>query len=99
MDFKAYIEQKRKESHIDILKDICMTINNCADCHNEETHTTECCPCNCLNLQKVSEKCFYIEPYDSKTNRKLFEIASQYGYKTGFVMDDKSRVTHIKFYK
>ena len=99
MDFKAYIEQKRKEAHKEILTDICMSINNCADCHNDETRETDCNPLACLEVFKVTENSFYMNTYDTKTNRKLFEIASQYGYKVGFVMDEKSVVTGIKFYR
>ena len=44
MDFKIYIEQDRRNAHKDILTEICMNINNCADCYNEETKKTECRP-------------------------------------------------------
>lgn len=37
MDFKAYAEQKRKEAHKEIIFDICMVVNNCACCYNDET--------------------------------------------------------------
>lgn len=98
-EFATYIEKQRKENHKDILTDICMAINNCADCHNDETHKAECNPFGCLEVFNVSANGFYTNTYDSKTNRKLFEIASQYGYQVGFVMDEKSVVTGIKFYK
>lgn len=99
MDFKAYTEQKRKEAHKDIIEAICQAINNCADCYNEECRRAECFPFSRVDIFKVTENSFYIEPCDkSKTNRKLFEIASQCGYKAGFVMEG-TKVTYIKFYK
>lgn len=97
MDFKLYIEQKRKEAHKDIIKDICIVINNCADCYNEECKKVKCNPYNCIELYKVSGKSFYIEPYGSKTNRELIDIATKHGYKTEFVIDGEE--IYIKFYK
>ena len=60
MDFRAYAEQRRKEAHKEIIFDICMEINNCANCHNDETKKTECCPLNRVELHKVSANSFYI---------------------------------------
>lgn len=98
MDFKAYAEQKRKEAHKDIIFDICMIVNNCAECHNDETRQTECYPLNRVELHKVSANSFYMVPYDnSKTNRELIEIAEQHGYKAGFIIEDGKTV--IKFWK
>lgn len=98
MDFRAYAEQKRKEVHKEIIFDICMEINNCADCHNDETRQTECCPLNRVELHKVSANSFYMIPYDnSETNRKLIEIAKEHGYKAGFVIEDGETV--MKFWK
>lgn len=97
-DFKAYIEQKRKMTHKKIITEICLLINNCADCYNEEVKKTVCCPLNCVELFKVTEKSFYIEPYDNKTNIKLIDIAEQYGYKLGFIMEE-NEIKSIKFWK
>ena len=72
MDFRAYAEQRRKEAHKEIIFDICMEINNCANCHNDETRQIECCPLNCVELHKVSANSFYMIPYEnSETNRNL----------------------------
>lgn len=36
--------------------------------------------------------------YDARTNKKLIEIASRFGYKIDFVVDnEKSVVTEIRF--
>lgn len=97
VNFKAYAEQKRKEAHKKIIFDICMTINNCAECHNNETRRTECCPLSRVELHKLSANSFYMIPYDSKTNRELIEIAEQHGYKAGFIIEDGETV--MKFWK
>lgn len=100
MDFKIYIEQDRRNAHKDILTEICMNINNCADCYNEETKKTECRPFSCLEVLKVTGTSFYMDAYDAKTNKKLIEIASRFGYKINFVVDnEKSVVTEIRFCK
>lgn len=99
MDFKAYVEQKRKESHKEIIEAICIETNNCADCYNEEGRRAECNHCNRVNLFKVTKNSFYIEPYsDSKTNRKLIDIATKYGYEAGFIMEG-AEVAWVKFCK
>lgn len=98
MDFKTYAEQKRKEAHKKIIFDICMTINNCAECHNDETRQTECYPLNRVDLHKVSVNSFYMVPYDnSKINRELIEIAGRHGYKAGFIIEDGETI--VKFWK
>jgi len=92
MDFRVYAEQKRKEAHKEILTDICMVVNNCANCFN-------CFPLHCVKLHKVTADSFYMEPYySSKTNRELIDIASQNGYKAGFIMEGKE-IAWIKFWK
>lgn len=98
MDFRAYAEQKRKEAHKEIIFDIYMIVNNCAECHNDETRRTECYPLNCVELHKVTVNSFYMVPYeDSGTNRKLIEIAEDHGYKAGFVIEDGEMI--MKFWK
>lgn len=91
------IEQKYK-SHKEIIYEICMNINNCANCYNEETRQTECTPFHCVQLYDVSRDSFCMEPYGEKTNRLLDDIAKQYGYKVDFIMKGKI-ITCIKFYK
>ena len=99
MDFRAYTEQKRKEVHKEIIEAICIETNNCADCYNEKCRRAECNPCSRANLFKVTENSFYIEPYsDSKTNRKLIDIATKYGYEAGLIMEG-TEVAWIKFWK
>ena len=97
MDFKAYAEHKRKEAHKEIITDICMTINNCANCFNDETRKTDCFPLHCVKLHKVTANSFYMETYSSKTNRELLDIASQHGYEAGFIMEGEE--AWIKFWK
>ncbi|MBD5534540.1 MAG: hypothetical protein HDQ99_02550 [Lachnospiraceae bacterium] len=98
MDFKAYAKQKRLEAHKEIITEICLLINNCANCHNDETGKTDCFPLNCVDLHKVTADSFYMETFDdSRTNRKLLDIASQCGYEAGFVMEGKE--ISIKFWK
>lgn len=97
MDFRAYAEQKRKEAHKEIIKDICIEINNCANCINDEARKIECYPLHCVKLHKVTANSFYMEPYSSKTNRELIDIALQHGYKAGFIMNGNE--IWIKFWK
>lgn len=98
MDFKAYAKQKRLKAHREIITDICMTINNCANCHNDETRQTDCFPLNCVELYKVTANSFYMETFDnSKTNRELLDIAERHGYKAGLVKEGKDIL--IKFWK
>ena len=98
MDFKAYAEQKRKEAHKEIITEICLLINNCANCHNDETGETDCFPLHCVDLHNITANSFYMEAFDnSPTNRKLLDIAEQCGYKAGFVKDGKDML--IKFWR
>lgn len=92
MDFKDYIEKQRKDSHRGILSDICLLLHNCGDCK-------ECNLWNSLHIdiQKVSQSCFYLEPYDSKTNIKLLDIAKKHNYHAGFVNWKDGMM--IKFWK
>lgn len=92
------LEQKLKEIHQEIIFDICMNINNCANCHNEETRQIDCYPLQCVKMYEVSEKTFCIEPYDERTNKLLVNIADQYGYKYEFIMKGKE-IALIKFWK
>ena len=80
MDIKEYIEKQKKNLHKDILSDICLLLHNCAECR-------ECNPSEILyrEVQKATQSCFYIEPYDSKTNIKLLDIAKKHNYHAGFV--------------
>lgn len=98
MDFKTYAKQKRLEEHREIITNICMTVNNCANCHNDETRRTDCFPLNCVDLHKVTANSFYMESFDnSQTNRELLDIASQNGYEAGFIKEDNAIM--IKFWK
>ena len=48
-------------------------------------------------MLKVTGTSFYMDTYDARTNKKLIEIASRFGYKIDFVVDtEKSVVTEIK---
>lgn len=98
MDFKVYAKQKRLEAHKGIITDICMTVNHCANCHNDETGKTDCLPLYCVDLHKVTADSFYMESFDnSRTNRELLDIASQNGYEAWFIKEDN--VIMIKFWK
>ena len=96
-DFKTYIEKQRKELHKEVLYDICLIINNCANCYNEETRETECNCLACVDVYKVNANSFCMEIYDNKTNRKLIDIGEKHNYNVGFV-EDKDDVW-ITFYK
>ena len=98
MNFKAYAELKRKEAHKEIIIDICLLINNCAGCYDDVKRKTDCNPLSCVELHKVTADSFNMDPYDSKTNRELIDIAVQHGYKAGFIMEG-TEVTEIKFWK
>lgn len=80
MDFTEYIEKQKKNSHKDILSDICLLLHNCGECK-------KCNPLDILyrDVQKATQSCFYLEPYDSKTNIKLLDIAKRHNYHAGFV--------------
>lgn len=91
-------QKKLKELHKDIIFDICMNINNCANCYNEETRQTDCYPLQCVETYDLSENSFCIEPYGEKTNKLLYNIADQYGYKFEFIMDGKE-IALIKFWR
>lgn len=97
MDFKKYIQQKKRDVHKDILLDICMNVKNCADCYNEQTHQCECDCFNRIKIFKSTEKQFYIEPYSSKTNLLLRDIAENHGYNSGIIED--SGEMWLKFWK
>ena len=97
-DFKAYIEKQRKELHKEVLYEICLIINNCANCYNEELRITECNCINCVDIFKVNANSFYIEPYDDMTNGKLIDIGKECGYNVGFVLGGEYDGM-IKFYK
>lgn len=92
------LEQRLKELHKDIILDICMNVNNCANCHNDETRQIDCYPLQCVEMYEVSEKSFCIEPYCERTNKLLFNIADRYGYKSKFIMEGKE-IALIKFWK
>lgn len=92
------LEQELKELHKDIIFDICMNVNNCANCYNDETRKTDCYPLQCVETYEVSEKSFCIEPYGERINKLLVNIAGQYGYKAEFIMEEKE-ITLIKFSK
>ena len=82
--------QKRKEAHKEIIIDFCMLINNCANCHNDETEIIDCFQLHCVDLYKVTANSFYMEPYiDSNTNRKLLDIAEQNGYRADLIKEGK----------
>ena len=50
MDFTEYIEKQKKNSHKDILSDICLLLHNCAECK-------ECNPSDILyrDVQKATQ--------------------------------------------
>ena len=92
-------EQEWKEVHKEIIADICLLINNCADCHNDETGKTDCFPLRCVELHDETVDSFCIEPYtDKNTNRKLCDIASQHGYEADLITEG-NEVSAIKFWK
>ena len=98
MDFNSYAEHQRKEMHKDIIEAICIEINNCADCINDECRRTECFPLSRVELFKVTANSFYIETYDnSRINRKLLELAEEYDYNAGLI--EENGIVSIKYWK
>lgn len=92
------LEQELKELHKNIIFDICMNVNNCSNCYNDETWKIDCYPLQCVGTYEVSEKSFCIEPYAERTNKLLVNIADQYGYKAEFIMEEKE-IKLIKLWK
>lgn len=60
------LEQKLKEMHKDIIFDICMNINNCANCYNEETRQTDCYSLQCVETYDLSENFFVLNLMEKK---------------------------------
>lgn len=87
------------EIHKNILEDICLKLKNCADCYNEETEKTECCPmCHLYaELHDVTADTFFLEPYNSKTHTEFAEIASKHGYEMTIVGEKGEEL--IKFHR
>lgn len=85
-----------KEAHKKIIFDICIIINNCANCYNEGIRQTECNPFCCVETYELSEKSFCIDSYNEKTNRLLTDTAKQHGYKVNFIMEE-NEIVGIKF--
>lgn len=96
-NFKTAMLKKFAEIHKDIMYDLC-TLNNCADCYNDETRHTECNPVAILNPIKLSNNGFYLEMYDcSKRNRRMIDVANNNGYKCGIIFEDG--ISLMKFWK
>lgn len=68
------------DNHMEILKDICMTLHNCADCYDDSTTQACCNPQIEMEIFNLTECSFCIECYDSDTNRRLFDIGKQREY-------------------
>lgn len=70
------------DCHKEIINEICLYLNNCANCYNEETRCTECNPAICTSCQiyEKTETTFCMDIYSKETNDGLIRIASQYGY-------------------
>ena len=91
--------EKILEPHKHILTDICIEINNCAECFDEDTKEVDCCPICCLykELHEISENTFYIEYQNKKMYDKFEEIANKHGYKMIITKVEKREM--VKFYK
>lgn len=76
--------------HGKIMGEICIYINNRADCYSEDMHKTECNPLNCLGNQVhgITENSFCMEVYGEDVNRGPSGIALQYGYSAGTAVED-----------
>lgn len=76
----------------ELLEDICILLNNCANCKT-------CAPTDELKCYSgliiTTPDTFYIEPYEEKTNAKLIKIAEQHGYKAGIIT--KGDYTYLQF--
>ena len=58
-------ENKYFDCHKEIIKEICIYLNNCANCYDEELHCTKCDSLNCTKFQisKTTKDYFYMEIY------------------------------------
>ena len=97
---KENMKQYFLNNHKDILRTICMTVNNCADCFITSTCgtiiKTYCKPhVETFHLRKDT---FCIESYDSpKVNRELLDLAETHGYKSGLILENG--IVFIKYWK
>lgn len=99
MNFKEYVENKKRELHADIIADICININNCASCYSDIYKRVECNPINCMNVFQITKNSFCIELYEGDVCRRLLDIAENHGYKMGIVCNKDFIEEHIIFYK
>lgn len=86
-----------RKINVNILQELCICINNCADCYNEETRKVECAPLASLEHHGelyLSDSSFYLNSYDKQTNEELFEVAAKYGYHVEAMPDER-----LRFYK
>lgn len=84
-----------KDNHMGILKDICMTLHNCADCYDVSTRQSYCNPQIEMEIFNLTERSFCIECYDSAdTNRRLFDIGKQHVYEV--IIDDEESLIRYK---
>lgn len=68
-----------------LLEDICIELNNCADCM-KTCNAQHILTCN-QNLQITSDKSFYIDPYDEAMNARLIHCAETHRYHAGLIAD------------
>lgn len=82
------------DNHMEILKDICITLHNCADCYEDSTTQACCNPQIEMEIFNLTESSFCIECYDPETNRKLFDIGKRHGYEV--IIDDEESLIRYK---
>lgn len=97
---KENIRQYLLNNHKGILRGICMTVNDCADCFIESTCgtiiKTYCEPH--VETFHVSKKSFCIKSSDSqRVNRELLDVAETYGYKVGLILENG--IVFFKYWK
>lgn len=90
---KEKIEEIHKEIHKEIIEDICLIINNCAECFNDEIMQVDCCPLQCVELYDITADSFYIDCYFNLLV-ELADIAFEHGYGISVTKEEG-----IKFWK
>lgn len=64
-----------KKYHKDFIKDLCINLIGCGTCRECHPHISMA-----SEIFDVSRTGFKMDPYDSKTNKKITKMASEFGY-------------------
>lgn len=100
LTFTEQIENM-KLTHKDLLFDLCVFFNNCADCN----YIDECSQGKALSdiirmleASRITNKSFRIPgSYDASTNRRLIDLADSHSYWIAFIEAVETGDTFIQF--